>query len=340
MGPSAMHCWLFLVNACAVLIGIQPGSSQEPRVPADELPAELPDAPPFGLPELDQAVAPSDARSDLGRRLFFDPLLSADRTVACASCHDPARGFADATPLSTGVLGRQTKRNAPTLLNRAYGKRFMWDGQAESLEEQVLLPIRNELEMNLALDEALERLAAEPTYAAEFRSVFGAGPSTENLAAALAAFVRRLYLGDSPIDHFRSGDVEAITPQERAGLWLYESRGACWKCHSGANFTDEDFHNTGVGAAEGVPEEGRFAVTRNEADRGRFKTPTLRGVGLTAPYMHDGSLATLEDVVEYYRRGGNPNSGLDARIAPIELSDEDAANLVAFLRALSRTASN
>lgn len=332
--------WIPLLSLAGLWLGLVRGSMQEPRVPADDLPAELSEAPPFGLPGSKATQADSEARATLGRRLFFDPVLSVDRTIACASCHDPSRGFADSTPLSEGVHGRRTLRNAPTLFNRAYGESFMWDGRAPTLETQVLQPIENELEMDLSLDEAVGRLAAEASYRSAFEEVYGSPPTAEHLAASLAAFVRRLYLGNSPIDRFRSGEVEAVTPQERAGLWLYESRGACWKCHSGANFTDEKFHNTGIGADGDEPEEARAAVTGEASDRGRFKTPTLRGVALTAPYMHDGSLATLEEVVEFYRQGGHPNSNLDERIAPIELSDEDAANLVAFLRALSRTSSN
>ena len=331
----------FPLFVCLVtLVGTLGGTPQEPRVPEDNLPDELSSAPPFGLPETAATAADTKARAALGRRLFFDPVLSVDRSLACASCHDPAKGFADSAPLSSGVHGRKTLRNAPTLLNRAYGERFMWDGRAETLEAQVLLPIENELEMDLSLEEAVARLADDNSYRAEFEEIFGAPPSREHLASALAAFVRRLFLADSPIDRFRSGEVEAVTPRERAGLWLYESRGACWKCHSGANFTDEEFHNTGIGVVDGTPEEGRAAQTSEDSDRGRFKTPTLRGVALTAPYMHDGTLATLEDVVEFYRQGGHPNSNLDPRIAPIELTDEDAANLVAFLRALSRSSSD
>jgi len=312
-----------------------PGLPQEPRVPADDLPAELSDVPPFGLPNTAATQADTKARADLGRRIFFDPILSADRTIACASCHDPATGFADSTPLSSGIDGRKTLRNAPSLFNRAYGEHFMWDGRGETLEEQVLLPIENELEMGLAVDEAVRRLADDDTYRAAFEAAFGARPAQETLARALASFVRRLLIGDSPIDRFRTGEIGALSQAARSGLWLYESRGGCWRCHSGPNFTDEDFHATGVGAEAGVPEPGRFAITGHAEDRGRFKTPTLRGVAASAPYMHDGSLATLENVVEFYRQGGRPNTNLDRALLPIELSDEDAEHLVAFLRALS-----
>jgi cytochrome c peroxidase len=148
--------------------------------------------------------------------------------------------------------------------------------------------------------------------------------------------VRGLVFGDSAIDRFRAGDYAELASEERVGLWVFESKGRCWRCHSGANFSDESFHNTGVGAEGGVPLDGRFAVTADEADRGRFKTPTLRGVAATAPYMHDGSLATLAEVVEFYRRGGNANEHLDPLLQPLDLSDREAAALVAFLGALSR----
>ena len=308
-----------------------------PSLPRDELPARLEAAVPLGLPE-DLAPRATDERAELavalGRRLFFDPILSIDRTVACASCHDPSTGFTNPTAKSSGVNGR-TARNTPTLFNRALGEHFSWDGRASSLEDQVLLPIENPIEMGLPLEDALARLGADESYRGQFQALFGAAPARALLADALAAFLRRILIADSPIDRFRNGEFAALTPAARSGLWFYESRGSCWRCHSGANFSDEAFHDTGVGAEDGVPEEGRFAVTGEEADRGRFKTPTLRGLTHTAPYMHDGSLATLAEVVEFYRRGGHPNSHLDERVRPLDMTDEDAFNLVAFLRALS-----
>lgn len=314
------------------LLALQGGA----KVPPDTLPEELSAEIPLGLPEsLADALAAPAAEVALGRRLFFDPILSVDRSVACASCHDPAHGMASPTASSTGVNGARTPRNAPAIVNRALGESFMWDGRVATLEEQVLQPIENELEMGQPVDDAVARLDADDAYRAAFEAAFGARPSRDSLSRALASFVRRLLIGDSPLDRFRTGDIGALSPAARSGLWLYESRGGCWRCHSGPNFTDEDFHATGVGAVDGVPEPGRFAVTGREEDRGRFKTPTLRGVAESAPYMHDGSLATLADVVEFYRQGGRPNANLDPRIQPIELSDEDAEHLVAFLRALS-----
>src|SRR5262245_43642325 len=304
-----------------------------PAAPFQELPAVPPLRTVLGLPERNEVS--SDELAALGARLFFDPLLSSDRSIACASCHKPSSGFADSVARSRGVRGQETERNAPSILNRAFGTSFMWDGRAATLEEQALLPIENPLEMDLPLEEALGRLRADAGYGEAFERLFRRAPEREDLARALAAYVRRLVLGGSPVDRFRAGDFDALDDEARAGLWFYESRGGCWRCHSGANFSDEDFHDTGVGVREAEPEPGRAAVTGRPEDRGRFKTPTLRGVARTAPYMHDGSLATLEDVVEFYRNGGHANANLDPLIAPLEMNAADARNLVAFLRALS-----
>jgi len=333
--------------AAAVLLALLAAQgARAPVLPADELPAGLPRAAgeplPLGLPEA--LPIPDDnpfsaAKLSLGRRLFFDPILSRDRSVSCASCHQPARGFTSGERFSLGVAGRRTSRNAPTLLNRAFAAHFMWDGRTSSLEEQVLLPIENELEMDLTLDEAVARLREREDYARAFEETCGAPPDAQHLARVLATFVRGLVVGDSPVDRFRAaGEEGALTEAERTGVWVFESKGGCWRCHSGPNLSDEGFHNTGVGSAEGVPEAGRMAITGDAADRGRFKTPTLRALARTAPYMHDGSLATLADVVEFYRRGAAPNANLDPRLHPLELTDREAAGLVAFLEALSRAA--
>jgi cytochrome c peroxidase len=291
---------------------------------------------PRGLPQDLGTRLESEARAaKLGSRLFRDPILSADRSVSCIQCHDPGRGFAKNERVSKGIFGRETQRNVPTILNRALGEHQMWDGKASSLEQQVLMPIENPDEMGLALDEAISRLNADGAWRAEFESVFGKAPDREGLAAALASFIRAQLIGDSPIDAFRAGEFDAMSDAARQGLWLFESRGGCWKCHSGPNFSDESFHATGIGAVNGKAEPGRFAVTSDESDRGRFKTPTLRALRFTAPYMHDGSLATLADVVEFYSRGGNPLENPDPKLERLDLSEADKANLVAFLEALS-----
>ena len=213
----------------------------------------------------------------------------------------------------------------------------MWDGRVDTLEQQVLLPIENEMEMGLPIAEALERLRNSSDHKKAFDACFRDGVTKENLGRALAGFVRRLMIGDSPIDRFQAA-IGILSREERTGLWIYESKGKCWRCHSGPNFSDEDFHNTGVGVDRADPDPGRMGVTGVEADRGRFKTPTLRGLTFTAPYMHDGSLATLEEVVEFYRKGGGANQNLDSKIKPLDLTDEDAKSLLAFLEALSHSA--
>jgi len=311
-------------------------------IPADTLPSELPRELPRGLERFAEAPSRSPEIEALGRKLFFDPLLSGDRTLACASCHRPDHGFAEPRAKSIGIRGQDVGRNAPSLLNQALSQHVLWDGRAKSLEEQVLIVIEAEKEMDLRLAEALQRLTTEGDYAARFQAAFDGLPTPERLAEAIAAFVRRLTMGDSPVDRFRAGDVTALDSHEENGMWLFEGRGRCWKCHVGPNFADESFHNTGVAAlvAEGAevatPEPGRAAITGDDADRGKFRTPGLRGVALTPPYMHDGSLATLEEVVEFYRKGARPNSQLSPHIGPIEMSDSEARNLVAFLKALSR----
>jgi cytochrome c peroxidase len=269
----------------------------------------------------------------LGRKLFFDPILSHDGTVACATCHRPDHGFAGPDAKPVGIGGRQASRRAPTLFNRAYGTAFFWDGRSASLEDQALEPIANPDEMGSSVAAAVARLKADAGYKERFAAAFDDGVTAANLGKALASFERVLLRGDSSVDKFRErGERDALTDAERHGLWLYESKGQCWRCHAGKNFTDEAFHNTGVGW--GGSDLGRHVVTKKEADRGKYKTPTLRGVKLTAPYMHDGSLKTLEDVVEFYNKGGGANPNLDPVVRPLGLSKEELADLVAFLKAL------
>lgn len=251
---------------------------------------------------------------ELGRRLFFDRRLSRDGSISCGSCHDPEHAFSDGRAIAIGVFGRIGRRNSPALINRGYGRMFFWDGREATLEEQVLKPIEDPNEMDLPLAEAGSRL--------------GLGPG--DLSRALASFVRSILSGNSPFDRFVNGDRTALTVQQQAGLQLFRGKANCTTCHVGPNFTDERLHNTGV-----AWHDGRF--TDIGAGQGNFKTPTLREVARTAPYMHDGSLATLEEVIEYYDRGGNKSPGLDAEIRPLHLTVAEKQSLIAFLRCLNGT---
>ena len=247
-----------------------------------------------------------------GRALFDDRRLSRDGTIACASCHQLARAFADGRALPTGVFGRTGRRNAPAIVNRAYGRAFFWDGRVRTLEEQVLKPIEDPNEMDLPVEEAARRVGLDRT----------------TLAHALASYVRSILSGDSRYDRFTYGDRSALTGDEELGLQVFRGKGHCTTCHAGPNLSDERLHNTGVAwLDERLVDPG--------AGTGNFKTPTLRDVARTAPYMHDGSFATLDAVVEFYDGGGRPNPNLDVDIRPLRLTTTEKRALVAFLRSLT-----
>lgn len=302
-----------------------------PETPKDELPADFGRTLPEGLWS-GGAPAFDEAKVALGRALFFDPLLSIDRRTSCASCHDPAKGWGDGRRLSPGS-GGVAARHSPSLVNRGLGKSFSWDGRHATLEAQMLAPVASPIEMGLPLEQAVARLRASDKYSGQFERAFGRPADDAALAAALAAFTARITSGGSRVDRFQAGEFEALDDLERTGLWIYESKGRCWRCHAGANFSDESFRNTAVAAVDGVPEAGRAEATGAAEDRGRFKVPTLRGTAKNAPYMHDGSLATLEDVVLYYDKGGERAAGNE--LEPLGLGERDRAALVAFLKALS-----
>jgi cytochrome c peroxidase len=249
---------------------------------------------------------------ELGKRLFNDKRLSRDRKLACSSCHDPARAFSDDRAKSVGVFGRQGTRNVPAIINRGYGRAFFWDGHIKTLEEQVVQPILNPVELDMTMEEAAART----------------GVSATDIGRALASYVRTILSANSRYDRYLFGDRDALTVEERRGLDVFRGRGDCIACHVGPNLTDEQLHNTGVA----------FLSSANPTDLGggsaNFKTPTLREVARTAPYMHDGSLASLEAVVDFYSNGGRPNPYIDREIAPRNFSPADKRALIAFLRAL------
>ncbi len=274
----------------------------------------------------------------LGRKLFNEPLLSRDQSMDCATCHNTKRAFTDARPVAIGVLGRKGTRRVPVLVNRGYGAAFFWDGRAASLEEQVLQPIQNPKELDMSLQEVVARLSRRREYRRRFQEAFGRDVNATDLARALASYVRTVLSGNSGVDRYLNGEHEALSPQERSGLALFRGKGNCIACHVGPNFSDEKFHNTGVAWRDGkLLDPGRFALTGKEAEHGAFKTPTLREVARTAPYMHDGSIPTIEEVVEFYNRGGNPNPYLDAELRPLRLSATEKQDLSSFLRALNGT---
>ena len=272
---------------------------------------------------------------ELGRRLFFDPVLSADSSLACASCHQPARSFADGRTVSVGVFGRRGTRNVPAIVNRGWGAAFFWDGRITSLEEQVLRPITEPTEMGMSLDQVVRRLRKLPAWRAVFRRTLGDDVRESGLARALAAYVRSIRAGESRFDAAMLGENFALTDVEQRGLELFQGRARCARCHSGALLTDESFHNTGVAWRTGEPvDSGRALVTRRATDIGAFKTPTLRQIGTTAPYMHDGSLRTLSEVIEFYDGGGHPNPHRDPELRPLGLSATEKSSLLAFLGVL------
>lgn len=268
----------------------------------------------------------------LGKRLFFERRLSRDGTVSCATCHDPKLAFTDAQPRARGIRGQVGPRNTPTILNRGIGRLEFWDGRAGSLEDQALGPIQAAGEMDLTIEEALARLRGDSSYREAFQAVYGGEPTAERLGRAIAAYERTVYSVDSPFDRFLTGDAEALGPEERRGLELFGGKARCGECHSGPNFSDELFHTLGLGQ-----DPGRGFVTGVASEGGAFKTPTLREIAATAPYMHDGSIATLEEVVEYYDRGGTPHPNLSPKMTRLGLSEEERRALVAFLRALTGT---
>lgn len=268
-------------------------------------------------------------RITLGERLFFDPILSSDRTVSCSTCHLPVLAFTDAHLRSVGVQGRRGKRNAPSLLNVAYRTPLFWDGSQRSLESQALTPLEDSLEMDLPVADALARLAAHPEYPDLFAEVFdGEGPSAQTLSLALAAFQRTLVSAPVAFDRHRAGDREAFSEEERRGLFLFE--GHCQSCHAGPFLTTGGFANNGATVTDEDP--GRELVTSDPADRGAFRIPSLRAVARTAPYFHDGRFNTLEAVIAHYDRGGDGTPGQDPRVGPLALTDAERAALVAFLR--------
>jgi len=280
----------------------------------------------------------------LGKRLYFDTSLSIDKSVSCARCHDPGHGFAYAGDVSTGVGGKKGTRNSPTIINAAYYTTQFWDGRENTLEKQAEGPVQNPVEMAHSLTGVVARLTNDPSYVTAFERAYGAGPVTfDKVEKSIAAYERGVVAGDSPFDRwYFGGDQHAVDKSVKRGYEVFRrvDKGNCASCHAIAEhtalFTDNEFHNIGVGVRNGAPTDlGRYEVTHTDRDRGAFKTPSLRNIAETAPYMHDGSLDTLVQVIDFYAAGGNANPWLDSKIRMVHLTTREKGDLVAFLKSLT-----
>ncbi|NOY29825.1 MAG: c-type cytochrome [Planctomycetes bacterium] len=307
------------------------------------------------------------AKIELGRQLYFDTRLSADNTISCASCHAPENGYAKNTQFGVGIEGQEGGRNSPVAYNRILSGPQFWDGRAESLEAQAVGPIANPIEMGNTHEACVETLKGIEGYQKQFAAVFEDGVTIDNVGRAIASFERTIVTGPAPWDHHLQltnfekayaddiADLDELKEEDeelyeeymvlkqsseaspisesaaRGGELFFNDKAGCTACHVGANFTDEKYHNLGVGMESEEPDVGRFSETDDAKDQGAFKTPTVRNISMTAPYMHDGSQKTLEEVVEWYAKGGHPNEHLSKDIKKLELSDQDKQDLVAFM---------
>ncbi|WP_146579461.1 cytochrome-c peroxidase [Neorhodopirellula pilleata] len=302
------------------------------------------------------------AKIELGRQLYFDPRLSSDNTISCASCHAPDQGWGANTQFGIGVAGQTGNRNSPVSFNRILSKAQFHDGRAGSLEEQAVGPIANPIEMGNTHEVCVQTLAKIPAYKAQFEAIFDSGVNIDNVGKALATFERAIVTGPAPYDYYAPlanfekafaddlefidedpelaarykelKDAAAANPMSESairGMELTFGKANCTACHAGANFTDEQYHNIGVGMQGDEPDLGRFVVTQDDKDRGAFKTPTMRNVADSGPYMHDGSQKTLEEVIDWYDKGGHANPWLSDKMKVLNLSVSEKADLVAFM---------
>ncbi|MDZ4848183.1 MAG: cytochrome c peroxidase [Pirellulaceae bacterium] len=311
------------------------------------------------------------AKIELGRQLYFDKRLSSDSTVSCADCHHPNHGYGFNTQFGVGVGGQTGNRNSPVSFNRILSKAQFWDGRAASLEAQAVGPMANAIEMGNTHDAVVKFVASNQGYQIQFEKIFNAAPNINNVGRALATFERTLVTGPSPFDFYdpvrklndafadeiadlktlekedpslfakytnakAASDANPMNESAKRGLTLFFNvKSNCAACHVGVNFTDELYHNLGVGMDKPMPDLGRFEHTKVDKDRGAFKTPTLRNIAASGPYMHDGSQKTLEEVVEWYAKGGHPNPTLSDKIKKLELTAQDKTDLVEFMKALT-----
>ena len=290
------------------------------------------------------SFAPNDtpkmSKAKLGELLFFDPILSADSSISCASCHRPEFAFADTLAFSLGVAGRLGKRNAPSVMNMSDRESFFWDGRAATLETQAIFPIEDHNEMDLPIEEAIDRLNKSKKYRSLFAALFGGKVNKQNLGIALAAFERTLETSDTPLDRWQNDEKkDTLNTQQIRGRELFFSKAKCNECHFTGDFTADEFRSIGLFDGKKHNDSGRYIITKNKADIGKFKVPGLRNIALTAPYMHDGSMNTLREVIDYYDNPGKmlPN-GLNrdsVLLEPLGLTEQEKQDIEAFLRALT-----
>ena len=273
---------------------------------------------------------------ELGKQLYFETRLSKNNSLSCAFCHNPGTGFADARQFSIGAFGTSGGRQAPTVYNTGFIPLQFWDGRAGSLEEQAIGPIHNPIEMAELHETVVPKIAKIPGYQKQFQLIFGGGASLQHIAEAIAAFERTIVSQNSAFDKHVMGETGAMNDAAVRGLELFRGKARCILCHNGPNFTDNRFHNLGVPQVGPLKEDlGRYLVTRAQKDKGAFKTPTLRSVVETAPYMHDGVFKTLEEVIDFFDSGGGNNPNLSPLMKPLGLSPEEKADLVELLKALT-----
>lgn len=332
---------LVITAASLAVLGMASRKVQESRQLANEWAEELVEdralelevplgLPAFGIP-IDNPL--THAKVELGRKLFFDKRLSLDNSVSCATCHNPVLGWSNGKPVAIGVGGQFGRRNPPTVVNAAVHRVLLWDGRAASLEEQALIPITDPSRMGMpSTAAAVEKLNRIEGYRKAFQHVFQTDVTAENLARALAAFERTILSGGTPYDRYQAGDRTALSPAAQRGMDIFFHSGHCSACHAGPNLTDGGFHNIGIGIEAHPQDQGRETISGLAGDRGSFRTPSLRDVARTAPYMHDGSFQTLEEVVDYYDRGGTSTPRLDEAIHPLNLSAQQKRDLIAFLQ--------
>lgn len=312
-----------------------PATTTASAKPSASAPA---DGPLAKLPYLPEMETPADnaltqSKIDLGKILFFDKRLGLDQKFACENCHFVDKGWADALPVSTKADGKNNSRHTPALHNVGYQKSWYWDGRSATLEVQVLAAWKGQ--MGADPDKVVAELAKVDEYGKRFKEAFDKDDITpDDVVKALASFVRSVRSGDAPFDKFEQGDKKAMSESAARGWEIFRNKAACARCHAPPLFTDLDFHNVGVGMDKPEPDLGRFNVTKDDKDKGKFKTPSLRSVSKHPPYFHDGSAATLEAAVDYMLSGGHQNDNMDENLKKVELTPEEKADLLAFLQAL------